>query len=299
MVATAKYQRARLWEDSPSGRRSVEIKPGDIVDRPAREDLTCLHCPVLLTWVTASVNKLGTEIPSHLRLFRGATHADDCPLNFRTLMDGLRATEDVEIDARDKKYFLRLPGEPVEQAVQRTKDTTRKRTNAPSWASTFASATRIVKFMDQFDDDEEFANQLRIEYRNAKGELDVMFWRHFCFDVSDETALRRYYRRLSSASYQTQISPVAMILQAEHEPFETANGAKHRLTSYTDLKVPFRTRDDEHELVVTAYSENRLAKIHTGDRFLVLAHGKDWLRNYDDRVEIRLDVDHAWQIAKL
>jgi len=299
MAPTAKYQRARLWEDFPTGRRSIEVRPGDIVDRPKRGDLTCLHCPVLLTWVIASVNQKGTEIPAHLRLFRRAAHADNCPLNFRTLMDGLRAKKDVEIDAREKKYFLRLPGEPIEQAVQRTKDTTRKRTNAPSWASTFASAVRIAKFMHQFDDDQEFANQLRIEYRNAKGDLDVMFWRDFCFDVGNETALRRYYRRLSSASYQTQISPVAMILLAEHEPFETANGAKHRLTTYTDVKVPLRSRDDEHELVVTAYSEDRLAKIHTGDRFLVLAHGKDWLRNYDDRVEIRFDVDHAWQIAKL
>ena len=155
MTAMAKYQGARLWEGTGAGRHSRTVKPGDIVDRPPRGDLTCLHCPVLLTWVTASVNQKGTEIPAHLRLFRGQTHTDDCPLNFRTLMEGIRAAKDVEIDARDKKYFLRLPGEPIEQAVQRTKDTTRKRTNAPSWASTFASATRIVKFMRQFDDDEE------------------------------------------------------------------------------------------------------------------------------------------------
>ncbi|MHC2187122.1 hypothetical protein ACVLV4_002789 [Rathayibacter agropyri] len=299
MAATAKYQRARLWEASPTGRHSTEVKPGDIVDRPTRGDLTCLHCPVLLTWVTASVNQKGTEIPAHLRLFRGSAHADDCPLNFRTLIDGLRAKKDVEIDARDNKYFLRLPGEAIEHAVQRTKDTTRKRTNARSWASTFASAARIVKFMHQFDDDEEFANQLRVEYRNPKGDLDVMFWRDFCFDVTNETALRRYYNRLSSAAYRAPVSPVAIVMTAQHEPVETYNGAKHRLTAYTNLEVPYRKRDDNHELVVTVYSEERLSNVHADEQILVLAHGRDWLRSMDNRVEIRLDVNLSWQIAKL
>jgi hypothetical protein len=295
----AKYQEARLWEGAGVDRQSRPVKPGDIVDRPARGDLTCLYCPVPLSSVTASVNQKGTEIPAHLRLSRKQTHAVDCPLNFRTLMEGVRATERVEIDARDKKYFLRLPGEPVERAVERTTDTVRKRTNAPSWAATFASAVRIVKFMRQFDDDEAFANQLRIEYRNGKGEVDLVFWRDFCFEVSDEAALRRYYRRLSEVTYQTQISPVAMIFEAEQEPLSTVNGAKHRVTSRTNVKVRWRGRGDERELVVAAYSADKLANIHAGDRFLVLAHGRDWPRDFDNRVEIRLDVDQSWQIAKL
>lgn len=299
MSKSAKYQEARLWENTPLGRRSKTVKPGDITERPGRGDLTCLHCPVLLTWVMAAVTQKGTEVPAHLRLFRGQTHDDNCPLNFRTLMEGLRAAKDVEIDARAKKYFLRLPGEPVERAAQKTSDTVRKRTNAPSWASTFSSAVRIAKFMRQFDDDEEFANQLRIEYRNGKGEIDVLFWRDFCFDVTNEAALRRYQRRITRAGYLTQIAPVAMIMEAQHEPFETANGAKHRLSSYPSVKVPFRKREGEHELVVSAYSVDLLAGIHTGDRFMVLAHGSDWLRSYDDKVEIRLDVDQSWQIAKL
>lgn len=90
--------------------------------------------------------------------------------------------------------------------------------------------------MHQFDDDEEFANQLRVEYR---------------------------------------------------------------LTAYTNLEVPYRKRDDNHELVVTVYSEERLSNVHTDEQILVLAHGRDWLRSMDNRVEIRLDVNLSWQIAKL
>lgn len=38
---------------------------------------------------------------------------------------------------------------------------------------------------------------------------------------------------------------------------------------------------------------------HPMGQILVLAHGKDWLRNLDNRVETRIDVDRSWQIAKL
>lgn len=297
MAVKAKYQRARQRVQQDGVETWVEVRPREIVDRPAPGDLICLKCDTRMTWVQATVNKRGTEIPAHLRLGRGHDHDEACELNFRTVMEGLRASKDHPIDLRDRKFFLRLPGEAMDDAVQRTSSTTKKRTNAPSWATTFGSATRIAKLLREFTDDSSLANELRVEYRDPKGNVDTLFWADFCFRSDELRPLVKYYGQLRDATYRAQVAPIAMEITLEEEPRYTQNGLKKRVTVMPGAKV---TRNgSEFELVVSVYSTEHLDDLHTGDTILVLARGEYWHRGWDGREELRLDVDHAWQIAHL
>jgi hypothetical protein len=292
-----KYQRARQRIEIDGASVWVEVRPRDIVDRPAAGDLVCLKCDTTMTWVQPTVNKRGTDIPAHLRLGRGRSHSEDCELNFRTVMEGLRASKDDPVELRDRKFFLRLPGESIDDAMQRTSSTKKKRTNAPSWATTFGSATRIAKLLREFTDDSALANELRVEYRDPKGNLDILFWADFCFRPDQLRPLVKYYNRLREATYRLQVPPIAIEITLDEEPRLTQNGLKRRVTVRPGAKVEYR--DSECELVVSVYSADYFGDLHAGDTILVLAHGDYWHRNMDDREELRLDVEHAWQIARL
>jgi hypothetical protein len=292
-----KYQRARQRVEIEGIETWITVSPREIVDRPASGDLVCLKCDTQMTWVQPTVNKRGTDIPAHLRLGRGKNHDDACELNFRTVMEGLRASRDDPIDLRDRKFFLRLPGESIEEALQRTSSTAQKRTNAPSWATTFGTATRIAKLLREFTDDSSLANELRVEYRDPKGNLDTLFWADFCFRSDELRPLVRYYGRLRDAAYLAQVAPVAIMITLQEEPRVTQNGLKRRVTVMPGAKVS--RADAEYELVVSVYSVDHLAGLEAGDTILVLTRGEFWHRGLDNREELRFDVDHAWQITRL
>ncbi|MFS4504726.1 hypothetical protein ACMA46_00665 [Clavibacter sp. Sh2141] len=292
-----KYQKARLLHVTAEGPQWIDVMPGDIVDRPATGHLKCFKCEVRMTWVQPSVNRRGTEIPSHLRLSRGVRHDDGCPIDFKTVMDGLRASREHAVELRNRQFFLRLPDESIERAIQRTASSIQRRTNAPSWATTFGTATRIARLVGELTDDSSAVNEIKVEYRDANGDVDVLFWADFCFRADQARPLLRYYAKVRDAPSVTRIHPVAIRMTLAADPQMTHNGLKQRISVLPGLRVDRAGRS--HGLVVSAYSEGQFRGLRRGDELLILARADRWHRGYDDREELRLDVVHAWQIARL
>lgn len=295
-----KYQKARLWTTDASGARvSDEVEPKDITDRPDRADLTCVGCPVPLSWVTPGVTRAGDDRGAFLRLYPKGEHAPDCRLNFKTMMQGERAKKDLDIDLREKKFFIKLPGESTRSVPQRTSSSTQKRSNAPSWATTFGGVKRIRRFLEQFADADEFMNQMRVEYRNADDGVDVVFWRDFCFDISDEAALAKYYGRVRylGRSVAEKIAPAAITMTITEGTTPTSSWDLQRVRARADFTVKNNAGSDV-DLVIAVYSTDKVNGLVPGDRIMVLGHATTWEWSNGKTAEIRFDVEHSWQIEK-
>lgn len=78
----------------------------------------------------------------------------------------------------------------------------------------------------------------------------------------------------------------------------TSNGVKQRLHASTGAL----TKDIdgvERKLIVAIYSSTLLRKLKIGDVILVLARGDWWHHGFNSVTEIRLDLEHDWQLARL
>jgi hypothetical protein len=292
------YQKARVRRAEGGVARWDELMPIEITERPARGDLVCLGCPVLMSWTKAFSNQHDNEVPAYFRLMRGMEHESDCPLNFRTIMTGLRKDPDSGVTLRDKKFFLRLPDEALTPNIQKTSTTVAKRSNAPSWAQTFTSAAAISKFLLQFADADEFINQLKIDYKDSKGNPYELFWRDFCFDASDPVASLRYFEKLRAERFAGQVHPVAIQMTVVGGPSSTRNGIKQRINARTGAMTK-ETNGSGRRLDIAIYSKTLLGKLKDGDVILALGHCTFWNHGFESVTEIRLDLEHSWQLARL
>jgi hypothetical protein len=295
---TVKYQRARVRVEAGGLERWDERMPIEIRDRPDRGELICLGCSALMSWTQAFLNKHHTEVPAYFRLLRGAEHEPDCRLNFRTIMEGIRRGPESRVDLRDMKYFLRLPGESLTPNIQKTSTTVSKRSDALAWAQTFSSAKKIAEFLRQFDDADEFLNQLKVDYKDAKGNPYEMFWRDFCFDAADPIATARHYRRLRDSAPGAAVHPIAVTATVRGTPKTTNSGAEQYIRISTGATVTSKT-GAKRELAVAIYSSTLLTDIKDGDTVLALEHARIWDHDHDAVTELQLRLIHPWQLTRI
>lgn len=78
---------------------------------------------------------------------------------------------------------------------------------------------------------------------------------------------------------------------------DTVSSDLHRVRARGDFTVE-NNAGSQVSLVVAVYSRDKVNGLVPGDRILVLGHATSWEWSNGKTVEIRFDVEHAWQIAR-
>lgn len=295
MASTRKYQKARLRRIGEAGHEQwVEVLPSELIDTPAKGDLVCHGCPVLMKR-TKSFTRSGTEVPAYLSLYANTEHALDCRLNVETLHAELKRNHPDTVSIEDKVLYLHLPDEERIQNSQSARRRVGAGGDQDRWTETLHSAVAIAKFLKQYEDAGDLLNRLMIRYRDYRGEISVMFWADFCFEARSPQALK-YLRRLQRHGDKTP--PVAVVFPTK----APGTNSKHRFMRFDTYEKPI-PGDDEQKLFLgvaepLAPDRNWLSGLES-ESILVLGRGKHFDWSNRKVTEIQMLLHGRWQLASL
>ena len=296
MAKVAKYQKGRLRRVDAAGAESwVDTLPMDIADLPSKGDLICFGCPVPLRLTRSYTRGSGTEVPVYLSLYSGSEHAADCELKIETLHAKLLETSPDSVSVEGKTLYLHLPDEERVANHQSGQRRTGGGGERNTWAATMNSAAAIARFLRSSGDATDYLNELKIRYRDHRGEISEIFWSDFCFEARSVEALK-HYRRVEAEG--ASVPPAAVIFPVARRQERPA----HRF-----MRVDTFQRPDPDDSTLCLYlsvaeSLDPDQQLLTGiDSRTILVLGRatsfPWQTDQYNVTEMRFLVEDRWQMV--
>lgn len=297
MPKTAKYQKGRLRRMDAAGVQSwAAVLPKNIADIPPRGELTCIGCPAPLRLTRSYTRGSGTEVPAYLSLYPGSEHAADCELELTTLHTKPHGTNPDTTPIEDKVLYLHLPDEDRVANRQSAQRRTGAGGDHDTWAATMNSAAAIARYLEQFENPGDQLNELKIRYRDHRGEISEIFWSDFCFKARSPEALR-YFRRVQADG--DDAPPAAVIFPVKSRT-ENETHRFMRVDTGQRIDPADTTRLLYLSVAESLQPDQQLLRNFDADNVLVLGHAVQFPWTVGPNVtEMRFIVHDRWQFATL